>query len=584
MQKHVKDLRFINNNKYTFEEIYLLINRIYLKTFNIIFLTIFKKKKNKFFIIKSTINKHPFKKLIFLNNKEKKYSLKLILKKRLKKKKKTSFIFYYFKNYFLINYCWYIFKFFYIDNKVFLNNKKINNFFFFKFSDTLLIFLRHKRVFFNFLENFSLNKRILKWTKFLFNYYIKYRNVIWIRRHFLNTLKIRINSKRKKRWIRRRLLLRKRFIKNFKKYKKNVYLDFINAKRKKSILKKKIKNIKRIRKYFLANKYPLFNKKENLIEFNERLKIKKNLIKYNNKYFKLKRRKFNIIWKFYKLKKIPFWRIIRKSYSKFYSKVVLLYTLRHIKIHSYNYFLKKPFFKYYKPKLNPLLHYGYPPLIKKLRKDHLKSIKIANILKTARKLKKNLKKKRVISKFFFLPLKYRLNSIQFFNFLWLKVYNNINNNKKKLKLLNNLIKINQILYLNFKIFQYFYYPLNLIYKNHYYSCIIKKKRSNVYVTLINRFGDVKYTYSAGMVWKLRRRKIRKSLRALTLMIRAFSKKLIFKYHVKILYKLYLLQSYKRFYKRVYKEFLKNGIEIKNFIYIKKRPHSLLNRTRKIRRL
>ena len=164
--------------------------------------------------------------------------------------------------------------------------------------------------------------------------------------------------------------------------------------------------------------------------------------------------------------------------------------------------------------------------------------------------------------------------IQFIIFLSLKI-----DNRKLFELFN----IKRSIYTYLKFFKYFYKDLNLIYKDFYYLCFIKKTRSNTFLTITNRLGDVIYSYSIGKLYFLKKRKKRKSIKSINFIIRAVSKKL-FLNNIRYIYKLYLQNSFKRFFKRISNEFLKYNIKIKNLIYIKNKPHSLLSRSKKLRRI
>jgi len=46
----------------------------------------------------------------------------------------------------------------------------------------------------------------------------------------------------------------------------------------------------------------------------------------------------------------------------------------------------------------------------------------------------------------------------------------------------------------------------MFYKQFYYICIVKKTRSNFFITITNRMGEVLISYSIGKVKELRKRK------------------------------------------------------------------------------
>ena len=139
------------------------------------------------------------------------------------------------------------------------------------------------------------------------------------------------------------------------------------------------------------------------------------------------------------------------------------------------------------------------------------------------------------------------------------------------------------MFIYFRIFQYFNRTLNLIYKNYYYSCCIKKTRSNSIITIINRIGEVIISYSAGKRKDLRRKKRRKSANSIIFLIKTISRRLIRK-KIYFLYNLYLQNNLRGFCKRIRKEFLKDGIRILNYVYVKSRPHGSPRRQKKLRRL
>jgi len=58
----------------------------------------------------------------------------------------------------------------------------------------------------------------------------------------------------------------------------------------------------------------------------------------------------------------------------------------------------------------------------------------------------------------------------------------------------------------------------MFYKQFYYICIVKKTRSNFFITITNRMGEVLISYSIGKVKELRKRKKRKSIRSISLII------------------------------------------------------------------
>lgn len=61
--------------------------------------------------------------------------------------------------------------------------------------------------------------------------------------------------------------------------------------------------------------------------------------------------------------------------------------------------------------------------------------------------------------------------------------------------------------------------LNLFYKNFYYNCIFRKTKSNLFITIINRFGEVIKSYSSGRIKLFKKKKKRKSLNSLPSLIK-----------------------------------------------------------------
>lgn len=125
--------------------------------------------------------------------------------------------------------------------------------------------------------------------------------------------------------------------------------------------------------------------------------------------------------------------------------------------------------------------------------------------------------------------------------------------------------------------------LNLFYKNFYYNCIIKKTRSNIFLTIINRFGEVVISYSTGRIKLLAKKKKRKSVNSLIFIISKLAvllkKKKIFK-----LYMLLIPLNLRFLIKNILSLFLKYNIRIKYLKYIKVKSHGFLPRKKKIRRL
>ena len=133
-------------------------------------------------------------------------------------------------------------------------------------------------------------------------------------------------------------------------------------------------------------------------------------------------------------------------------------------------------------------------------------------------------------------------------------------------------------------FQYIFLKnLNLFYKNFYYNCIMKKTRSNWFITIINRVGEVIISYSTGKIFFLKKRKKRKAADSLNFLIKVVAD-LLRKKKIFILRKLLINISIFYLNKKIYFLFLKNGIRIKYLNYIKKRPHGKTIRAKKLRRL
>jgi len=122
----------------------------------------------------------------------------------------------------------------------------------------------------------------------------------------------------------------------------------------------------------------------------------------------------------------------------------------------------------------------------------------------------------------------------------------------------------------------------MFYKQFYYICIVKKTRSNFFITITNRMGEVLISYSIGKVKELRKRKKRKSIRSISLIISRIG--VILKKKIIILHKFFIKLKYKYLIRTIFFNFLKTGIQIKNFIYIKNRTHGFFFRQKKLRRI
>lgn len=118
-------------------------------------------------------------------------------------------------------------------------------------------------------------------------------------------------------------------------------------------------------------------------------------------------------------------------------------------------------------------------------------------------------------------------------------------------------------------------------KKRYYAFFLKRK-NNVFITITDVMGQVLISQSAGTC-KITTKKKKRSWDTLKAVAESVSKNVRAR-NIKYIYKMFMTNTYMKNGKIIFRAFKKSGVSILQNVIIRSRPHALLPRKKKMKRL